>query len=454
MIRRFCTLPFPILLPLVLLLLATSWTTAQQTLLQSGPMVGYGQMTEVMIWVQTREAASVQIRYWDETDSERSQITEPALTTDSEAFIAHILIDGLTPGKRFGFEVLINGAVVQRPYPLRFQTQPLWQWRTDPPEFTVAFGSCAYINEAQWDRPGTPYGSDYQIFQAIAAASPDLMIWLGDNTYYREIDWNTVRGLLHRQTHTRSLPEMQPLLGATHNYAIWDDHDYGPNDSDRSYRLKGDALAVHKLFWANQTYGTPEIPGVFGSFEWGDVEFFLLDDRYYRSPNRSPDDENKTMFGKEQLQWLMDALLSSRAPFKIVVNGNQILNPSTGGETFFQFSFEYEQLIQFIKRQEISGVIFLSGDRHLTELVRLDDPAFYPLYDYTSSSLTAGLSSFKDTENPHVVSGTLVNDAHTFGLLRFSGPRTDRQLTMECYDYEGSLRWSHTVKARELRVPR
>ncbi|MEX1139938.1 MAG: alkaline phosphatase D family protein [Bacteroidota bacterium] len=443
----------PFVLVLVFVLTAGTLHT-QERLLQSGPMVGYGQMTEVMVWVQTKKPAAVQFRYWNLQDPTKSSMSRPVNTSASDAHVAHVLIDGLHPGNSYGYELRINGKAVKRPYPLRFQTQPLWHWRTDPPNFTVAFGSCLYINETEWDRPGTPYGSDYGILGVIASKQPDVMLWLGDNTYYREVDWHTVGGLKHRWTHTRSVPEMQPLLGAAHNYAIWDDHDYGPNDADRTYRLRSEALEIHKLFWANQTYGTAETKGVFGRFEWGDVEFFLLDDRYHRSPNRSPNDESKTMFGKEQLQWLMDGLVSSSAPFKIVAGGNQILNPSTEGETFYRYQYEYEALLRFVKDQRVPGVIFLSGDRHLTELITLKDTTFYPLYDYTSSSLTAGLSSWKDEDNKNVVPGTLVNDAHNFGILKFSGPRRDRTLVMECWDYTGKLRWTHGVKASQLIPPK
>lgn len=436
-----------------LLFIAWARLFGQSSLLQSGPMVGYGQMTEVMLWVQTTKPATVQFRYWEVGNRTTTLLSDAVKTFSDRAHVAHVLIKGLKPGKRFEYELLINGKVVKRPYPLRFQTQPLWHWRTDPPEFTVAFGSCFYVNETEWDRPGKPYGSDFEILSVLASKNPDLMLWIGDNTYYREVDWHTVAGLQYRWTHTRSLPELQPILGAAHNYATWDDHDYGPNDSDRGYRLRREALENHKLFWANQTYGIEGVPGAFGRFEWGDVEFFLLDDRYYRSPNRAPNDEEKTMFGKEQLQWLMDGLISSNAPFKIVVNGNQILNPTTGGESFYNYRHEYDKLLKFIKENSIPGVLFLSGDKHLTELIHLRDTTFYTLYDYTSSSLTAGLSTYDESENPHVVPGTLVNDAHTFGILRFSGPRTDRKVVMECWDHTGKLRWSHEIKARDLRAP-
>lgn len=168
----------------------------------------------------------------------------------------------------------------------------------------------------------------------------------------------------------------------------------------------------------------------------------------------SPNDEHKTMFGKEQFQWLLDGLTSSTATFKIVANGNQMLNPSTDGETLYNYRHQYDSLLSYIKHQKISGVLFLSGDRHLTELVQLSDTAFYTLYDYTNSSLTAGLSSFRDEGNPNVVPGTLVNDAHNFGLLRFSGPRTNRKVVLECWDYTGKLRWTFEIKASDLRARR
>jgi alkaline phosphatase D len=92
----------------------------------------------------------------------------------------------------------------------------------------------------------------------------------------------------------------------------------------------------------------------------------------------------------------------------------------------------------------------------MTELINLVDSTFYPLYDFTSSSLTAGLSRprGREVENPYRVPGTLVADVHNFGLLHFSGPRSDRALTMECRDADGKTRWTKTIRASDLRPPR
>jgi alkaline phosphatase D len=425
---------------------------AQENVLRSGPMVGYAEQTEVMLWLQTTQPAPAQIRFWPADQPNNARLSALVQTTADGDHIARFLLTGLPPGARCNYELYLNGVLTPRPYRLAFQTQPHWQWRTDPPAFTVAFGSCAYINEEITDRPGKPYGSDYEIFAAIAAQQPDLMLWLGDNTYYREPDWYSEAGMRHRYAHTRALPGLQALLGATHQYAIWDDHDYGPNDSDRSYRMKQTALEIFKDYWANPGYGVEDVPGVFMRFEWGDIEFFMLDDRYHRSPNNMPDTPDKAMFGAAQIQWLMESLANSKAPFKIIAGGNQMLNPLNNYESFTAYRREQQQFLQRLQTQKISGVIFLSGDIHQAELIKITPKDFYPLYDFTSSSLTAGLNT-RNVDNPARVAGTLVNDAHSFGLLRFEGPRTDRRVTLECYDKGGKKRWQHQIAAKELRPP-
>jgi len=440
----------------IIFLLFSLFNTAltQENILRSGPMVGYGEQTEVMLWIQTAQPAEAQIRFWPETLPSNARLSALVQATSESDHIARFVLAGLPPGTRFNYELYLNGVLTPRPYRLAFQTQPHWQWRTDPPVFTVAIGSCAYINEAVTDRPGKPYGSDYEVFTAMAAQQPDLMIWLGDNTYYREPDWFSEAGMRHRYAHTRALPELQALLGATQHYAIWDDHDYGPNDADRSYRMKPAALQIFKDYWANPGYGVEGVPGVFTRFEWGDIEFFLLDDRYHRAPNHLPETPDKAMFGAAQMQWLVESLVNSRAPFKIIASGNQMLNPQNTYESFTAYKREQQQLLQRLQNQKISGVLFLSGDVHLTELIKIESKGFYPLYDFTSSALTSGLNtSGKEASNPALVPGTLVDDMHSFGLLRFDGPRPERRVTLECYDKDGKKRWQHQIAAKALQAP-
>ena len=259
----------------------------------------------------------------------------------------------------------------------------------DAPDITIAIGSCFFLAAAEPPWNASTYGGGYEIFDAIAAKAPDLMVWLGDNLYFQPPDELDPASMAARYRRQRALPSLQRLLVAAPQLAIWDDHDYGPNDADMSYVLKAESLALFRRYWANPSYGLPDAPGVFGRARWGDVDVFLLDDRWYRSANRSNDEPGKTMFGAQQLAWLRNALVYSRATLKLVVNGSQVWNRANRFEGLNHFTHEQKALADWLIAQRVEGVMFASGDRHFTELLRIERPGAYPLFEFTSSPLTS-----------------------------------------------------------------
>lgn len=422
---------------------------SQKELLQSGPMVGYSEMKEVMLWVQTSKEAIVHFEYWVKENITKKYKTIPLKTLKENAFIVKGIADQLEPGKEYHYEVFINNMLIKRPYPLSFKAQSLFQWRSDAPDFSFAIGSCNFVNDSLNDRPGKPYGGGYEIFESIYLKHPDFMIWGGDNTYLRETDWSTSTGILYRNTHTRSLPQLQPLLGSVHHYAIWDDHDYGPNDSDRSFYNKNSSTNAFKLFWANQNYGIHEGGGIASTFIWNDVQFFLLDNRTFRSPNKRSTGE-RICFGKNQLDWLIDGLVSSQATFKIIVCGGQVLNPATVYENYSNYSEERMSLLKAIENEKIKGVLFLSGDRHHTELSKLErENKLYPLYDLTVSPLTSGFYTYKSEGNTLQVEGTLYNEKN-FGIIKVTGKKNERKLIITIYDQKGNEIWTKELMKSQL----
>ena len=92
--------------------------------LQSGPMVGYSEPKEVLLWVQTNAPARVKFAYWDETSPADRHETAEKATLKQEAYVAKLIADEVEPGRRYAYELLINGERVERPYPLRFQAKP------------------------------------------------------------------------------------------------------------------------------------------------------------------------------------------------------------------------------------------------------------------------------------------------------------------------------------------
>ncbi len=421
---------------------------AQTDLLRSGPMVGYSEMREVMLWVQTFEEADVKIAYWIKDSSSTKVYTDEITTEKRTAFTAHLIADVLEPGLTYEYELCINGEVVERTYPLEFQTQVLWQWRTDPPNFSFAFGSGAFINEKKYDRP-KPYGGDYEIYESILKVNPDFMIWGGDNIYLREADFNSWTGILHRNSFHREQEYLQALWGSIHHYAIWDDHDFGPDNSNRSFVHKEKTLEAFKLFWANPTYGVNGNPGITTYFEWGDVSFFMMDNRYYRAPNRRKTIE-KEQYGSEQVEWLLDALVKSKAPFKFIVTGNAFLSDNSYEENNINFKIERDRILKLIKDEGIEGVIFLTGDRHFSELSKMDREETYPLHDFTISPFTSGASSRKMGENSYRVEGSYIAKRN-FAIFELAGARKNRELKCTIFDKDGTVLWDYKINENELK---
>ncbi|MEO1257450.1 MAG: alkaline phosphatase D family protein [Bacteroidota bacterium] len=433
------------ILTVLLLAIFFNQLNAQKSLLQSGPMLGYTDMLESMIWVQTKSSAKVQIAYWERDTVSERYLTQVVRTLRKDGFTAHLVADQVEPGKVYTYELLINDVPIKFDYPTEFQTQPLWQWRTDPPPFKVALGSCFYVSEKKYDRPGKPYGGDYHIFNALHEQRPDLMLWLGDNTYLREVDWYTRTGFIHRYTHTRSLPELQPLLASTHHYAIWDDHDYGPNDSDRSFIHKDLAKEIFELFWANPSYGLPGKEGITSWFKFADMDFFLLDNRTFRNPNRRVSGD-QVLLGEDQMEWLIDALVASRAPFKLVCIGGQVLNPRKKFESYANLCPEERTyLLKRISEEGVKNVVFLTGDVHHSELSKLELSSGSVVYDLTVSPLTSGVYE-ADGDNSLLEEGTVVNERN-FGIIEFTGPRTERVMTMRIFNSDGEEKWSREIQS-------
>lgn len=430
---------------LISLVLTLNFNGKSQVKIQSGPMLGYNALNEASIWLQLSDSAEISIEFWESGKAHAKRQLKPFFKEMDETQIATFIASELTPGTSYNYDILVNGEKQSIDSALSFKTQELWQFRTDPPTTRIAIGSCTYINESSYDRPGKPYGSDYNIFESIADKNPDAMIWLGDNIYLREYDYFTWKGYLHRYNHTRKTREMQRLLRSTTNYAIWDDHDFGPNDANGSWIHKDWALDAFKLYWMNPSYGIPGSPGINTAFPINDVHFFFMDNRYNRtsSDNKGIDPQ---ILGKEQIEWLIEALKFSNAPFKIVAIGGQVLNSAKVYENHAQYPAERKYLLERIIEEKIEGVVFVTGDRHHTELRKINVDGI-TIHDLTVSPLTSVVHSATNEDKENLVEGTMVSE-HNFAILEFTGERLSRQMKISIFDKEGSEIWNRTINPR------
>jgi alkaline phosphatase D len=278
----------------------------------------------------------------------------------------------------------------------------------------------------------------------------DFMLWLGDNIYYLEPkDYKDQESMFaHNMKVRSSFKQFKTFLSSTPHYAIWDDHDYGPNDADKTWRLKDTALTIFKSFWPNTYPEQPQFKGNYFSFRYYDAEFFMLDDRYFRD---APGDSSAQFLGETQMVWLKNKLQMSDASFKFIAIGTQVLNDNKFGESYKQYPKERLDLFQFLSSNNIKGVIFLTGDKHYTEICKRNYNG-YPIVDFTCSPLTSPVLPRRllgAYDNPTRVPG-MDYSGHNYGRVSLSGPPGDRVCTLEVHGRHGKKRRELVIHQSEL----
>jgi len=212
-------------------------------------------------------------------------------------------------------------------------------------------------------------------------------------------------------------------------------------------------LRLFKQYWPNPDLGSAELPGTWTSFAHQDAEFFLLDDRYYRDDEKAPPSEDKAMFGPAQIAWLKKSLSASKATFKLVCNGSQLLSEDENGHHsgWHNYRSERDAFLAWLARERIPGLLFITGDRHNTQVFRLKQDGAPVVYEFSCSPFTSRLSklSKKDQANPRFVSGLGV-EQRNFGTLELTGEGAARRIVASCFDSRGKQLWQRTLASATI----
>jgi len=342
----------------------------------AGPITGDVRADQVTLWMYAPPKSKCTFSYRAEGSSKKNNKTGKLTALSNQAAkvpgqIFKSTMNGLSPDTRYQYEVSIDG-----------KTDPKWKgsFKTAPVEgtptaFRLAITSCMKIGKPQ------------RSWNILLEEQPDLHLTVGD-THYADTTNPTVQ-LEHHLTYRRE-KEFAKVLQQVPIYAIWDDHDFGPNNSDGTAKGKEFSLAGWKQAWPNPPSGTSDAPGAFFKFSRGDVDFFVVDGRYHRSPNGLPDNDKKRMLGDAQFAWLLEGLKNSKAKFKIIASGS-VLDHSKG-DGWHIFSFSRHRLFDAIKKEKISGVMYIGGDIHksLVWQHHESDRVGYPIIEIISSGVTNG----------------------------------------------------------------
>lgn len=302
------------------------------------------------------------------------------------------------------------------------------------------------------------------IWDTVLADQPQLFLFGGDNVYSSQQPWSLDR-LKAAYAQQDAVPGFARLKRTVPHLAIWDDHDYGLGDGGADFGDKHSSKAAFLHFWQ-----VPEADprrrrdGLYHSQLFGPpgqrVQVILLDTRWFRSRLKRTDardqpgkerylpdpDPAKTMLGEAQWSWLGEQLRQP-AELRLVVSGIQVVVDGHGWERWGNLPLERARLYETIARTRASGIVFLSGDRHIGALYRQAGDTPYPLYELTSSGIThpwreaaeAGLNRL----------GALFTQPH-YGMVEIDWPAQSVRLAIK--DIRGAIQRSQLIAFNELKV--
>jgi len=307
-------------------------------------------------------------------------------------------------------------------------------------EFVISFGSCnkQYVENILWPE--------------ITKNNPKVWIWGGDNVYSDTDSMPKLRTDYQTQWKQKGYQE---FVNSVDVLATWDDHDYGLNDGGEEFHKKKesqqqflDFLKVPK----NDPRRNQE--GVYTSKLYkttqGSIKVIVLDTRYFRTGLTKASDSTKryqpntygegTILGKQQWNWLTNELKNSNADFNVIVSSIQFISYKHGYESWGTFPHEADRLKKLIKDSKATGVLLISGDRHISEFSSTNIKGLpFPLVDFTSSGLTHSFTGFKGEENPERI-GKVVSKL-SFGILKFDFKA--KKITMQMRGIGNKLQQEH-----------
>ena len=238
----------------------------------------------------------------------------------------------------------------------------------------IVFGSCANqeVEQPVWD--------------AINADKPDIMVMLGDNIYGDSVNPAELEAKYRKLA---SKPGFQLMRKQSQLVAIWDDHDYGMNDSGRGYPAKKESRRLFLEFFGEK----PQLSTV-GQGRWDihllllgkpcrRVQLLLIDTRWDRDdlkavsqqeyegsrvpaqmgPYRPNFDIGAHMICEAQWKWL-ERELQEPADVRILASGIQVLSDYSGWECWANFPEDQDRLFSLLRRHRVENLVLLSGDTH------------------------------------------------------------------------------------------
>lgn len=228
------------------------------------------------------------------------------------------------------------------------------QFRTKPAaSFAFAFASCANT------------GSNATVFDTIRSAAPKFFIHMGDR-HYTDIAVAEDTPFFESAERCIAQGKQAQLFREVSTYYTWDDHDFGPNDSDGTSLGRDNACRIYRETVPHpQLVLTGPTDPIYYTFDVGRVRFIVTDLRSEASPKGDTDNSSKTMLGATQKTWFKNLIQSSTGYYIIWVSSRVFhANAIAGHDSWGGFTTERTELANHINTYASGRVLVITGDRH------------------------------------------------------------------------------------------
>ncbi len=331
-------------------------------------------------------------------------------------------------------------------FELKFDIPKYWAGKevAEVPEFNFLINSCMRL---PGDKELTPEGFPYSIYTQFKEYSKNsnLNLLLGDNIYPGEFEYNSKLGLYNRYKKLYTFPQLKDSWSIVPWSAITDDHDLGFSNETSGGPQLYLCREILSKFWENNSMN-PISPIIWSMFRY-DLTFIGLDDQSFK---RDPGEINSTLLGKEQIQWLSQSLYSAKKSFKhgfiFISVGKPFLPP--GEDTFSDYPFERQVIIDIINNFKLKNVIFLTANSHYSDVSQFTTVDGYIITEFRNSPMSSPVNTpDPDTPNIYQVPGSLLLD-YNFGKINVVGDYDKRVLTYQNILKDGSVGYTFTLNQK------
>ena len=406
------------------------WLISEKDELTQGPFIGHLSSSTAKIWTRAADTGYYAMELM--LPNEQKILKRREATIENDLCISWDF-SGLEGGSLYVYtlygkgKTLTNGTFIT----------PIQE--SLPQRSKLVFGSCAR------DKTGVAY----PIWDRIREQHPDALVLLGDTPYIDSTDPDYQQ---RRYREFYQIPELQKIIHYIPIYSIWDDHDFGLNDTYGDLEGKDQSREAFMLYRSNPSYGQNG-KGLYTSFRRGPMEVFLLDTRWFAAQETV--DGRASLLGKAQTAWLKSALKQSTAPFKILACGmiwNEATRPNKK-DHWGKFLEERDRLFKFFEMQDISGVILVGGDihrsRHLKHSVRA--MAGYDIHEFISSPMHDGIIEAANAPHKDLVKD--MGEPESFLVFEASNTTAIPVLTASFKNVKGEILHQVVIRESDLHRP-